>query len=119
MELEDLHIYQEAINIGLKIWLEVMEWDNFSKYTIGKQIIRSVDSIASNISEAYGRFHYKDSQKFNYYARGSLFETKTWLIIVQKRKLISDKNCKILFVELNRLGVKLNNYITSSKKQFS
>ena len=47
--------------------------------TIGKQLVRSADSIAANISEGFGRYHFKDSKRFYYISRGSLFETKTWL----------------------------------------
>ncbi|MFC2118165.1 four helix bundle protein, partial [Bacteroidota bacterium] len=77
MELEKLNIYKMSLELGERIWIIVIEWDYFSKTTIGKQLVNSIDSISANISEGYGRFSYKDSQKFYYYARGSLFESKT------------------------------------------
>lgn len=48
------------MEIGEKVWKIVNAWDYFAKDTIGKQLIRSTDSIAANISEGFGRYHYKD-----------------------------------------------------------
>lgn len=60
MKLEELEIYQLSMEIGEKVWEIVNAWDYFAKDTIGKQLIRSTDSIAANISEGFGRYHYKD-----------------------------------------------------------
>ena len=59
MRLEELKVYQLAIDIGERVWVVVCKWDYFAKDTVGKQLVKSVDSIAANISEGYGRFHYK------------------------------------------------------------
>jgi four helix bundle protein len=79
MEVEDLRVYQLSMGVAEQIWDLVQEWDWFAKDTIGKQLVRSSDSVAANLSEGFGRFHYKESKNFAYYSRGSLYETKTWL----------------------------------------
>ncbi len=89
MKLEDLQVYQLSLEIGESVWKIVNTWDYFVKDTVGKQLIRSADSIAANISEGFGRYHYKDSKRFYYISRGSLFETKTWLEKSKNRKLIT------------------------------
>jgi four helix bundle protein len=33
----------------------VAEWETFAKETLGKQIVRSADSVGANISEGFGR----------------------------------------------------------------
>jgi four helix bundle protein len=53
--LEDLEVYRFAETFSDEIWFLVSEWDNFAKDTIGKQIVRSADSISANIAEGYGR----------------------------------------------------------------
>lgn len=116
MKLEELEIYQLSMEIGEKVWEIVNAWDYFAKDTIGKQLIRSTDSIAANISEGFGRYHYKDSKRFYYILRGSLFETKTWLLKAKNRKLITVERFENLIKDLNRTGVKLNNYIKSIGK---
>ena len=77
MKLEDLEIYRLSMKFGEKIWDLVENWDHFSKGTIGKQLIRASDSVSANISEGFGRFHFKETRQFSYFARGSLYETKT------------------------------------------
>ena len=115
MELDDLRVYKISMEIGAEIWKLAHNWDDFSKNTIGKQLVRSADSIAANISEGFGRYHYRDSRMFYYYARGSLFETTTWLRKANQRDLVSDEGLATFEQSLKDLGVKLNNYITSIK----
>ena len=118
MRLEELHVYQLSMEIGEKVWNIVINWDYFLKDTIGKQLIRAVDSIAANLSEGFGRYHYKDAKNFSYYSRGSLYETKTWLAKAYNRNLITEEEFNIFQNEINNIGVKLNNYIKSiGKKQ--
>ena len=87
--INDLEIYREALRIGEVVWDEEALWDQFSKIAVGSQLVRAVDSIAANISEGHGRYHYKDNQKFCFYSRGSLLETQTFIEKAVQRKLIN------------------------------
>lgn len=62
MTLEDLEIYQLAMILEDKIWTKVYEWDNFTKDTLGKQLIRACDSVGLNIAERFGRYTYKETR---------------------------------------------------------
>ena len=70
-KLIDIEIYMISEELSNKIWEIVRQWNYFEKETLGKQLVRAADSISANIAEAYGRYHYKDRQKFGYYARCS------------------------------------------------
>jgi len=117
MELEELRVYQQSMELGEKVWILVQQWDWFSKDTIGKQMVRAVDSVAANLSEGFGRYHYREAIHFSYYSRGSLYETQTWLTKASNRKLISEEDFNIFMKEIKDIGVKLNNYINSIGKQ--
>jgi four helix bundle protein len=117
MKLEDRKIYQISMSLGEEVWKIVSGWDYYAKDTVGKQLIRSIDSVAANISEGFGRYHYKDSKNFNYYSRGSLYETKTWLNKANNRDLIAEEKFQDLIKSIDDLGVKLNNYINTIGKQ--
>jgi four helix bundle protein len=87
-------------------------WIVLHKNTIGYQLIRSSDSIAANISEGYGRFHYKEQRHFCYIARGSLYGTNTWLVKASKR-MESDNNqieelLKLVYILLKKLNAYIN-----------
>ncbi len=117
MKLEELQVYQLSMSIAEDIWDIVTKWDNFAKETIGKQLVKSADSVAANLSEGYGRFFYKESKQFCYYSRGSLFETKTWLTKAVNRGLIISDEFESFLYQVNNIGVKLNNYINSIGKK--
>ena len=113
MKLEELKVYQLAMDIGERVWVVIDKWDYFAKDTVGKQLVKSVDSIAANLSEGYGRFHYKGNKQFCYYSRGSLYETKTWLEKAHNRGLIVNDDFKSLEKDIESIAYKLNNYIKS------
>jgi len=109
--LDDLEVYQLAESFSDEIWFLVSEWDYFAKDTVGKQIVRSADSIGANIAEGYGRYHYKENRNFCYFSRGSIIETKGWLRKSKIRKLITVEQFDILFEKLQTIHLKLNAYL--------
>lgn len=113
MRLEDLKIYNLSMEIGEDVWTIVKNWNSFSKDTLGKQLIRSADSIAANISEGYGRFHYKETKHFGYYSRGSLYETRTWITKAHQRNIVNETDSKRISDKLEMLSKMLNSYIKS------
>ena len=117
MKVEELQTYQLAMEMAERIWDIVLKWKYFEKDTIGKQLVKAADSISANLSEGYGRFHYKENKQFCYYSRGSLYETKTWLTKANNRKLIKDDIFDTFQNDINTIGIKLNNYINSIGKK--
>ena len=113
MKLEELKVYELSMELGESVWLIVEKWDYFSKDTIGKQLVRAVDSVAANLSEGFGRFHYKDAKNFTYFSRGSLYETKTWIRKAKNRNLINEEEYLKFIEDINLIGKMLNSYIKS------
>jgi len=109
--LENLEVYVMAEQFGDEIWDLTEGWNIFKKDTIGKQMVRSADSVSANIAEGYGRFYYKESQQFYFYSRGSLQETKSWLGKCKRRKLASDEKCDELMQKAETILIKLNAFI--------
>jgi len=109
--LEDLEVYQLAESFSDEVWFLVHGWDYFAKDTVGKQIVRSADSIGANIAEGYGRYHYKENRNFCYFSRGSIIETKGWLKRSKARGLLSEGQFNILFEKLQTIHLKLNAYL--------
>jgi len=116
MDIDDLRVYQLAMQLAEKVWEIVIKWDSFAKYSIGKQYTEAADSIGSNISEGFGRFHFKDSKNFLYYSRGSLYETRTWTIKAHNRNLVTEEEFKELIENIQDLSIRLNNYINTIGK---
>jgi len=63
-DFEKLRVYQLSEKLANEIWEIVATWEYFPKDTLGKQIVRSADSIGANIAEDNGRYNSKDNQRF-------------------------------------------------------
>lgn len=113
VSFEDLRIYQLAEELADSIWTIVRCWDSLARDTVGKQMIRSADSIGANISEGYGRGSYQDNRRFVRIARGSLYETRHWLRRAFKRNLLDDTQIAGIKALIDNLGPQLNAYLKS------
>jgi four helix bundle protein len=113
IKLEDLEVYKVAMETGDLVWNIVEKWNYFQKDTLGKQFTKAADSIAFNISEGYGRFHYAENRNFCYYSRGSAFETATAIVKASKRNLLTEEEKIMLQNKLTYYFKLINPYIKS------
>ncbi|MCI0552092.1 MAG: four helix bundle protein [Anaerolineae bacterium] len=116
-ELEDLKILQTAEGIADAVWKRVVQWEEFAKDVVGKQMARATDSIGANIAESYGRFNYGEKLQFLYYSRGSLFEAKFWLNRALARELMQAEEIKAYAARLSDVARQLNTFANSLKSQ--
>ena len=110
---EKLQVYKLAEALADGIWEVVLKWDYLAKDTVGKQMIRSADSIGANIAEGTGRGTLEDNRRFIRMARGSLYETQHWLRRAYKRNLLSQQQIALLKPIISELSPKLNAYFRS------
>lgn len=82
-------------------------------------MVDASDSIGANIAEGSGRGTYKDNKRFVRIARGSLYETKYWLIRAYNRNLITDHQIHKLEPIIKELAPRLNAYLNSIGKNHS
>ncbi len=112
---EDLQVLKAAEAIADSIWKKVIQWDEFAKDVLGKQITRSADSIGANIAESVGRYNFGEKLQFLYYSRGSLFETKYWLNRIKERGLMNSKEIQEFVDGLTSLARQLNSFASGLK----
>ena len=110
---ENLQIYQLSEKLADQIWRIVIGWENFGRATLGKQLIRAVDSVGANIAEGSGRGSEAELRRFLRISRGSLYETKHWLRCAYKSRLLWEKQVAELLPILKELTPKLNAYLRS------
>ena len=114
---ENLQIYQLSEKLADRVWKAVICWNNISRDTIGKQLVRAVDSVGANIAEGSGRGSQAELRHFLRISRGSLYETRHWLRCAYKRRLLTDKEVRELVPILEELVPKLNAYLRSVGSQ--
>ncbi|MER2598486.1 MAG: four helix bundle protein [Caldilineales bacterium] len=81
---EDLDCYQLAVQVMQEAYRVVRVLPVEEKYNLASQIRRSAVSSVLNIAEGYGRYHYLDSLRFFYIARGSLTETLSAFVVCDR-----------------------------------
>jgi four helix bundle protein len=72
---EDLECYKLAVQVLKESYSLARQLPDIEKHNLSDQMRRSAVSATLNIAEGYGRYHYLESLRFFYYARGSLMET--------------------------------------------
>lgn len=111
LTLNKVDAYLISFRLSNYIWEVVLKWEKFEKWTIGKQLTESADSISANIAEGFGRYHKKEKIHFYRYSYGSMEETKDWIRKVTLRNLLSnDEKTKILS-DLQKLPFAINQLI--------
>jgi len=120
LSLNDIEAYKIAFNLSNLVWDIILKWDYFAKDTVGKQFVRSVDSISANIAEGFGRYHKKDKIKFYRYSYGSLFESLDWIEKSKTRNLVTVKEYDYVNNELQKLPKSIHHLInyTNAKLKY-
>lgn len=84
MKIEEMQIYKDSIELA-KWFRELFKTMNKDdQYSVGQQMLRSSVSISSNIAEGVGR-NSSNKMLLTYlgYSRGSLYEFKAQLTIIE------------------------------------
>lgn len=86
---EDLDCYKLALQVFREAYRVVDLLPPEEKYNLTDQLRRAATSVLLNIAEGYGRYHYLDSLRFYYIARGSIMEILSAFIACDERNYIS------------------------------
>ena len=108
LKLNDISAYKISFHLSNYIWNIIINWDYFTKDTVGKQFTRSTDSISANIAEGFGRYNKKDKIKFYRYSFGSLKESLDWNEKAKIRELLTREQYKYILSELQKLPKEIN-----------
>ncbi len=114
---EDLKAWQLARQLMIGCHELANRLPAIERHDLVSQIRRSSKSVMANIAEGYGRYHYLDSLRFFYYARGSLTETISHIITAHDLKYTNAEQHQALY-DLGREAERtLNGYINFTWKQ--
>lgn len=108
LKLEEVRAYKISYALSNQVWGIVKGWDHLAKDTIGKQYIRSMDSISANVAEGFGRYHKRDKIKFYKYSYGSVKESIDWTEKALARELISKEQYQQIIEGLRKLPQEIN-----------
>lgn len=116
LSFEKLTIWKKAVEWSVKV-IDVVEKMNCDRkhYRLVEQLESSSTSVAMNLAEGKGRYSQKEFRQYIYISRGSLYETLTLLLIMKKKKWISDQD----YVSLRSQGLEINKMLNSLQYSLS
>ena len=114
---EDLDVWSKAVDFAVRVIGIVDSIDTSRKhFRLFEQIEASSTSISTNIAEGKGRFSKKEFVHYCYIARGSLYETMTFLEIFKRVGWISESDITPLRKEAISIASMIKGLINSIKK---
>ena len=111
LNLYKFELYQMARELSRSAWKIYLSIPKQFQYDTGNQFLRSADSVQANIAEGQGRYHFKDKMKFDFNARGSLYEAISWSEVLLERQLICHEDQLVFSEQCIKVSYKLNGHI--------
>ena len=117
---ENLEVWQKAVEFAQGV-LNLTESINSHQkhFRIIEQLESASTSVALNIAEGHGRYSKREFIHFLYVARGSLYETITLLIILNRYNCIEEKQLFELKLIAEQIAKMLSGLISSIKRSFT
>lgn len=117
MRYTELEVWMESRILVNEVYLISKEFPKEEIYGLTNQMKRCAISIPSNIAEGCGRQHYKDSLRFFFIARGSLYELETQIYLAMDQSYISKEISKNLMFQIEKCRKLLSGFINYYKDQ--
>ena len=113
----ELNTWKESRILVKTVYELLSNYPKEELYGISSQIKRSAVSVPSNIAEGVGRHTPKDSLRFLYISRGSLYELETQLYLSFDLKFISETELKTTLEQITIVNKLLAGFINHYKKK--
>ena len=87
----DLRVWREAMQLASFVYRSTADFPKYELYGLAQQMRRAAVSVPSNIAEGKGKGYSSNKEfvHFLLYARGSLWELQTQILIAEELQYIS------------------------------
>ncbi|HYM61334.1 MAG TPA: four helix bundle protein [Thermoanaerobaculia bacterium] len=109
----DLIVWQKAMSLVVSIYRSTAEYPREERFGLTAQTRGSAVSIPSNIAEGHGRLGRREWEQFLGYARGSLLELETQVILGKRLQFLDDATASGLLARTAEIGSMLNGLLAS------
>ena len=107
---EDLDIWKSSIDISIKLFDIADKLEKHKFFRFAEQLRGSALSISNNIAEGSGSNSKKEFAQFLNIARRSTFENVNIMIVLNRRKLITNEELSKVKEDLDCLCRKITNF---------
>jgi len=116
-DLETLSAWSKARELRVQISRLSRSLPVEEKFRLSDQMIRASRSVAANIAEGYGRFHFLETVKFCSNARGSLVELLDHLYVCLDEEYIQSEQFEEHKTQIEDCKKTINGYIAYLRKR--
>ncbi|MBL7847182.1 MAG: four helix bundle protein [Cyclobacteriaceae bacterium] len=113
---QDLIVWQKAMELVEKIYLETIRFPRTEVFGITAQMRRSAASIPSNIAEGHARNGTGEFRHFLGISKGSLAELETLIILSGKLNYLNATICESLMSKCSEVNKLINGLLRSLSK---
>lgn len=118
--LESLVVWCKSVDFAVDVCQAVVPMlPPEEKWALSSQLRRAVQSIPANIAEGYGRYNFQETIHFCYISRGSMAESKTYILLAHRLGYIDDAIYQDYLSRLTDLGKMLHGFIKHLRNQKS
>ena len=115
---KELIVWRRAIYFAKHVIILIDKIESDRKhYRIIEQTEAAATSVAANIAEGKGRFSRKEFKQYLYIARGSIYESITFLTVMKELNWVSSEEVDTLESEALALNKMLNSLINKLKTE--
>jgi len=111
----DLIAWQKAMQFVTEVYRATRDFPREEAYGLSSQLRRAAVSVPSNVAEGQARFSPREFHHFLSYARGSLVEIETQLMIAESLSYLTREETERLLSHAAELGRVLNGLIASTR----
>lgn len=108
---KDLDVWVQSRELVKLIYELTKAFPAEEQFGLTSQLRRAIVSVPSNIAEGCGRNHFKDSVRFFFIARASLYEVETQVLLAMDLHFMSESNCDKATTQIVRCLKLLNGFI--------
>ena len=109
----ELIVWQKAMRAVTLMYSLTKKLPAEERFGLKSQMERAAVSIAANIAEGYGRSHRGDYLRFLSFAKGSLCECETYLILCSELAFVNENDTADCWNMLQEVGKMLTSMIAS------
>jgi four helix bundle protein len=109
----ELVAWKKAIELVTEIYRLTQNFPKHEIYGLTGQLRRAAVSIPSNIAEGQGRLSRGEFKQFLGYARGSVFELDSQVVIARNLGYLDEYGASLLLERIHEVGRILNGLLSS------
>jgi four helix bundle protein len=114
---EEMPLWRAAHGLAVQVHEVTTSFPKHEVYGLTSQVRRAAVSVAANVAEGFGRYHYRDKLTFYYNSRGSAYETKSHLLYARDVGYLDSDLFEDLAKEVDGIVRDLNKVIATIRNK--